>query len=76
MSKSPVIDVAVERLPIRLGQFLKFAGLLDTGADAKEAVESGEVVVNGDVETRRGRRLEAGDVVRVGGGAARVVGDR
>lgn len=74
MSASPVIDVTVDRLPIRLGQFLKFAGLLDTGADAKEAVESGEVVVNGDVETRRGRRLEAGDVVRVGGGAARVVG--
>lgn len=76
MSTSPVIDVTVDRLPIRLGQFLKFAGLLDTGADAKEAVESGEVVVNGDVETRRGRRLVAGDVVSVGSGAARVVAGR
>ncbi|HEV8054904.1 MAG TPA: RNA-binding S4 domain-containing protein [Nocardioidaceae bacterium] len=48
---------------IRLGQFLKLADLVDTGADAKTLVADGKVSVNDEVETRRGRRLVAGDVV-------------
>jgi ribosome-associated protein len=52
---------------IRLGQFLKLADLVDTGADAKGLLAQGLVRVNGDVETRRGRQLEAGDVVELAG---------
>lgn len=58
---------------LTLGQFLKLASLLDSGADAKEAVAAGEVTVNGEVDTRRGRGLADGDVVTFAGRAARVV---
>ena len=49
-----------------LGQALKAAGLVGTGGEAKVLIQAGEVSVNGEVETRRGRRLEEGDVVEVG----------
>jgi ribosome-associated protein len=52
---------------IKLGQFLKLADLVDTGADAKGVLAAGLVRVNGDVETRRGRQLVAGDVVELSG---------
>ena len=58
---------------IRLGQFLQVAGLIDSGADAKTVIGDGEVTVNGEVDTRRGRQLRAGDVVVFGGRGARVV---
>jgi len=52
---------------IRLGQLLKLAGLVDTGGEAKTRIQTGEVRVNGQVETRRGRQLQEGDRVEVGG---------
>jgi ribosome-associated protein len=52
---------------IKLGQFLKLSDLVDTGADAKGLLARGLVRVNGDVETRRGRQLESGDVVELAG---------
>ena len=58
---------------IRLGQFLKLANLIESGAEAKPLVADGQVQVNGEVETRRGRQLAPGDVVTLGGLAARVV---
>ena len=56
------------RLPpgTTLGRALKAAGLVGTGGEAKVLIQAGEVNVNGEVETRRGRRLEEGDVVEVG----------
>ena len=57
---------------IKLGQFLKLADLVDTGADAKGLLAQGLVRVNGDVETRRGRQLVAGDVVECAGRRVRV----
>jgi len=57
---------------IRLGQFLKLSDLVDTGADAKGLLAQGLVRVNGDVETRRGRQLVAGDIVECAGRKARV----
>lgn len=60
---------------LTLGQFLKLASLLDSGAEAKDAVASGEVSVNGEIDTRRGRGLDDGDVVTFGGRAARVVAE-
>ncbi len=52
---------------IRLGQFLKMADLAETGGEAKQIVQQGRVKVNGEVETRRGRQLHAGDVVELDG---------
>ena len=49
-----------------LGQALKVASLVGSGGEAKVLIQAGEVLVNGEVETRRGRKLEAGDVVEVG----------
>ena len=54
-------DVEVN-LPIRLGQFVKYASLAGSGAEAAELVRAGEIVVNGVVETRRGHRLSDGVV--------------
>ena len=60
---------------IRLGQLLKYAGVADSGADAKALLADGDVRVNGEPEDRRGRQLVAGDVVEVDapGGSARIV---
>ncbi len=52
---------------IRLGQLLKLAGVLASGAEVKAFLAAEQVLVNGDAETRRGRQLYPGDVVRVGG---------
>jgi ribosome-associated protein len=50
----------------KLGQALKVASLVGSGGEAKVVIQAGEVLVNGEVETRRGRKLEEGDVVEVG----------
>ncbi|MEE1114678.1 MAG: RNA-binding S4 domain-containing protein [Eubacterium sp.] len=47
---------------IKLGQAMKLAGLVDEGVEAKFAIQDGEVSVNGEVDTRRGRKLYEGDV--------------
>lgn len=57
---------------IRLGQFLKFANLADSGADARELITGRHVTVDGEVETRRGRQLTGGEVVEVAGREVRV----
>lgn len=64
-------DVAVSG-PVSLGAFLKVAGVAATGGHAKVIVQSGQVLVNGEPESRRGRTLRVGDVVRVGGREYRV----
>ncbi|MWV48171.1 RNA-binding S4 domain-containing protein [Rathayibacter sp. VKM Ac-2803] len=68
----PIDDVPLDGESIRLGQFLKFAGILDSGGEVKEAVAEGLVTVNGEVDRRRGRQLAIGDVVRFGGRGFRV----
>jgi len=69
----PVDDVPIRDEAIRLGQFLKLANLVESGADAKAPIADGEVRVNGEVETRRGRQLHLGDVATYAGRSARVV---
>jgi ribosome-associated protein len=64
---------AREGATLRLGQLLKAAGLVDSGGEAKALLESGDVRVNGERETRRGRQLARGDVVAVRGESVRVV---
>jgi ribosome-associated protein len=60
------MDVEVGERGIRLGQLLKLANLVETGGAARGLLESGDVLVNGEVETRRGRQLTVGDVVECG----------
>lgn len=57
---------------IRLGQLLKLADVVEVGADAKALLADGQVRVNDEVETRRGRQVFVGDVVRVGALVLRV----
>lgn len=57
---------------IKLDQFLKFQGLVQTGGQAKLLIQSGEVRVNGTVETRRGRKLVKGDRVMTLGATIQV----
>ncbi|MBW4717004.1 RNA-binding S4 domain-containing protein [Saccharothrix obliqua] len=66
-------EVEISDDMIRLGQFLKLAGLAENGAHARELVEDGEVTVNGRVESRRGAQLHHGDVVAIGDDKARLI---
>ena len=55
-----------EDATISIGQASKASDLVGSGGEAKVLIQAGEVLVNGEVETRRGRKLVAGDVVEVG----------
>lgn len=71
-NSDPIDEVSVGSDMIRLGQFLKFAGLLDSGGNAKEVIIDGYVTVNDEVDRRRGRQLHDGDLVSFEGRTVRV----
>lgn len=52
---------------IKLDRFLKWQGIVQTGGEAKIRIQDGEVLVNGEVETRRGKKLIEGDRVTIEG---------
>ena len=52
---------------IKLGQALKAAGLVENGAEAKDVILDGMVTVNGEIDTRRGKKLYSGDIVEYDG---------
>lgn len=58
---------------IKLGQALKAADLVSSGVEAKIVVQDGLVEVNGEVDTRRGRKLVPGDVVTFDGKSVKIV---
>ena len=58
---------------IRLGQVLKAVGFVESGAEAKEIIQDGMVSVNGEKETRRGKKLRSGDKVSYGGNELQIV---
>jgi ribosome-associated protein len=60
--------IKVKKLPIRLGQFLKLADLVQDGFEAKVRIQAGEIMVNNATETRRGKQLEHLDEITVDGG--------
>ena len=60
---------------IKLGQLLKLANLVESGAMAKEVIEEGLVKVCGEVETRRGKKIYPGDVVEFNGESVTVTND-
>ena len=58
---------------IKLGQAMKLAGLVDEGVEAKIVIQDGEVQVNGETETRRGRKLVEGDIFSWNGTEVKVM---
>lgn len=67
-------DIEINAEMIRLGQFLKYASLIESGGEAKEVIAEGMVAVNGESEFRRGRQLRHGDVVSLDGLSVRITG--
>jgi ribosome-associated protein len=59
--------VVIKAVPIELCQFMKFGGLAESGGAAKQAISEGSVLLNGTVETRKSRKLAAGDRVTFAG---------
>ena len=66
-------DVILKSEPVELFKILKFEGLVPSGGVAKLAIESGDVFVNGEVETRKRKKIVAGDVVEFNGEKIRMV---
>jgi len=58
---------------IKLDQFLKFADLVSSGVEAKFIIQDGHVLVNGEVETRRGKKLYSGDIVEFNGESFEII---
>ncbi len=73
MSKQKLTGKNLQPQPhIKLDQFLKWQAITMTGGEAKIMIQQGEVEVNGEVETRRGKKLRTGDRVTIGGSTYRV----
>lgn len=64
--------IAIDRQPIELYQLLKLADLAASGGEAKFAIARGQVRVNGQVETRKRKKIVAGDLVESAGVSVRV----
>lgn len=62
-----MIEITIRDDFIKLGQALKLAGFVDSGVEAKIVINNGEVKVNGETDTRRGKKLVSGDVVEYKG---------
>ena len=60
-------EVAITKEPVELYKILKFEGLVTTGGEAKLAIGGGLVIVNGEVETRKRRKIVNGDTIEFGG---------
>ncbi|NOQ88237.1 MAG: RNA-binding S4 domain-containing protein [Gammaproteobacteria bacterium] len=65
-------DVILNKEPVELHKILKFEGLVPSGGVAKLAIESGDVIVNGEVETRKRKKMVAGDVIEFNGETIRL----
>jgi ribosome-associated protein len=59
--------IPIKELPIRLGQFLKLANIVQDGFEAKMRIQNGEIMVNSTIEIRRGRQLRHLDKITVDG---------
>ena len=68
----PMREIPIRDDTIRLGQLLKLAGVVDSGAEVKDLLAEDAVSVNGEPEQRRGRQLKRGDVVEADGERLRI----
>lgn len=60
---------------IKLGQLLKLANMVSSGVEAKIVIQNGEVKVNGEIDTRRGKKIYPNDVVEYKGQQITVIGE-
>ena len=58
--------VEITREPVELYKILKFEGIVASGGEAKAVIENGQVIVNGEVETRKRRKMVCGDIIKLG----------
>lgn len=65
--------ISIDTDYIKLDSFLKLANLVMSGGEAKLVIQEGQIMVNGEMETRRGRKLYPGDTIAVSGGSAFVI---
>ena len=65
--KSELKDIAIRDEYIKLDSFLKYAGAVLSGGEAKELIQGGKVSVNGEVCTMRGKKIRPGDTVEFAG---------
>jgi ribosome-associated protein len=72
MSSHEITDIPIRDDMIRLGQLLKLASLVEDGVEAADLIKNGLVLVNGEIDERRGRQLHDGDTVTVGGETVRI----
>jgi ribosome-associated protein len=63
METLPMKNIEIYAEPIALYQLLKFEALVSSGGEAKVAIDNGRVLVNGDLETRRRKKIIAGDII-------------
>ena len=64
--------IEIYREPVELYKLLKFEGLASSGGEAKTFISEGQVTVNGEVETRKRKKIIAGDIVEFGGEQFRI----
>jgi len=57
-------DVMINKEPVELFKILKFEGLVSSGAEAKNVIAEGLVLVNGEEETRKRKKMLAGDIIQ------------
>jgi len=60
-------NIEIKTDTINLDQFLKWANIVMSGGEAKYLIQEGEVIVNGEIETQRGKTLKVGDIVSLAG---------
>lgn len=59
-------DVEITREPVELYKILKFEGLVENGGAAKAVIDDGQVSVNGEIETRKRKKIVSGDIIEFG----------
>nr|WP_303740844.1 S4 domain-containing protein YaaA [Lutispora saccharofermentans] len=67
------MEIKIDTEYIKLDQFLKFAGLVNTGGEAKNIIMEGRITVNGSVEKARGKKLRADDIIEFEGHKYKIV---
>lgn len=58
-----MVEVKIETEYIKLDQFLKYQGIINTGGEAKSLIQEGNIKVNGNIELARGKKLKPGDII-------------
>ena len=66
------VEIKLRDEYIKLGQALKAAGLVESGVEAKDVIQNGLVLVNGEIDTRRGRKLYPGDTASFDGNEIKI----